>query len=148
MPSKLLIKPKMALTERVCPATPYLKDGNRLKRKPLQPSNPYVSKNRFIMTITFATKVADNGQIESDTKKGVELHSRTPPNAKKCCYPCYPEKQSSPVKLVSRRFLIVKHPCIIAHECLGTELQFIHHSCYVGQRRTAHFTRFVCQVTG
>ena len=83
MPSKLLIKPKMALTERVCPATPYLKDGNRLKRKPLQPSNPYVSKNRFIMTITFATKVADNGQIESDTKKGVELHSRTPQNAKK-----------------------------------------------------------------
>ena len=78
MPSKLLIKPKTALTEMVCPATPYLKDGNRLKRKPLMPSNPYVSKNRFIMVITFATKVADYRLIESDTKKGVELHSRTP----------------------------------------------------------------------
>ena len=61
MPSELLIIPNMAPTESVCPATLYLKDGNRLKRKPLQPSKPYVSKNRFIMTITFATKVADNG---------------------------------------------------------------------------------------
>ena len=87
IPSKLLMNPNTALAEIVCPATPYLKDGNRLKRNPLMPSNPYVSKNRFIMVITFATKVADYRLIESDTKKGVELHSRTPPNAKKMLLP-------------------------------------------------------------
>ena len=40
MPSKLLTNPNTALAEIVCPATPYLKDGNKLKRKPLMPSNP------------------------------------------------------------------------------------------------------------
>lgn len=147
IPSKLLMKPNTALAEIVCPATPYLKDGNRLKRNPLMPSNPYVSKNRFIMVITFATKVADYRLIESDTKKGVELHSRTPQMQKKCCYPCYPEEQSSPAKLITVYFSFVKHPSIIAHECFRAILQFSHNGSDIGQRWLTHLSSFVSQIT-
>ena len=133
IPSKLLTSPNTALAEIVCPATPYLKDGNRLKRKPLMPSNPYVSKNRFIMVITFATKVADYRLIESDTKKGVELHSRTPQMQKKCCYPCYPEEQSPPAKLISKRFFIVKYPWVIVQEAVTAVTKFFHHHRNVNQ---------------